>query len=173
MEGNKDESIAIGDLTEEAKVWFYFISSVLLPSKHLNTVKRNEAIILYALLKGYKINVGKIIENFIMSYSKSKCRGLIPHLATITSLCLLGGVDEEWGKEETYPKASPLTLTGVTKGPKNIRKDKEIEIEEEKGNENCNEPVQWERKSTLKAAKISGKAKPHLECISRPKRNPS
>ena len=98
------ESIAIGDLTEEAKVWFYFISSVLLPSKHLSTVIRNEAILLYALLKGYKINVGKIIENFILTYSKSKCKGLIPHPATITSLYLLGGVDEEWGKEETYPK---------------------------------------------------------------------
>ena len=60
------------------------------------------------------------------------------------NLCLLGGVDEEWGKEETYPKASPLTLTGVMKGPKNRGKEKEIEIKEERGNERCNEPVQWE-----------------------------
>ena len=77
-------------LTEEAKVWFYFVSSVLLPSKHLITVRRNEAILLYALLKGYKINVGKIIENSIMSYSLSKCKGLIPHSATILPLPSLG-----------------------------------------------------------------------------------
>ena len=57
-----------------------------------------------------------------MSYFRSKCRGMIPHPAIITSLFLLGGVDEEWGNEETYPRASPLTLTGVTKGPKNIGK---------------------------------------------------
>ena len=93
------ESISRGDLIEEAKVWFYFISSIILPSKHLSTVRRNEAIILYALLKGYKINVGKIIENFILSYFRSKCRGLIPHLAKITNLCFLRGVEEEWGKE--------------------------------------------------------------------------
>ena len=123
------ESIARGALIEEAKVWFYFVSSILLPSKHFSTIRRNEAILLYALLKGYKINVGKIIENSIMSYSISKCKGLIPHSATITSLCLLGGVDEEWGSEETYPRASPLTLTGVTKGLKNRGKEKEIEIE--------------------------------------------
>ena len=55
------ESITIGDLTEDAKVWFYFISSVLLQSKHLSTVRRNEEILLYAFLKGYKINVVKII----------------------------------------------------------------------------------------------------------------
>ena len=113
------ESIARGFLTKEAKVWFYFVSSVLLPSKHLSTVGRNEAILLYALLKGYKINVGKIIENSIMSYSSSKCRGLILHPALITKCCLLRGVIGDWDVEETCPKVSPLTLTGVTKGPKN------------------------------------------------------
>ena len=127
------ESIARGDLTEEAKVWLYFIILVLLPSKHLSTIRRNEAILLYALLKGYKINVGKVIENSILSYSRRKCKGLIPHPATITSLCLLGGVDEELRKEETYLRASPLTLTGVTKGPKNRGNEKEIEVEEERG----------------------------------------
>ena len=107
-------------------------------------MRRDEAILLYALLKGYKINVGKIIEKSILIYSKSKCKGLIPHPATITSFCLLGGVEEKWGKEETYPKASLLTLTGVTKGSKNIGNGKEIEVEEERGYEKCNEPAQWE-----------------------------
>ena len=51
------KSISKGDLTEEAKVWFYFISYVLMPSKHLSTLRREEAIFLYTLLKGYKINV--------------------------------------------------------------------------------------------------------------------
>ena len=64
------KSIAIGDLTEEAKVWFYFISYVLMPSKHLSTIRREEAILLYALLKRYKINVGKIIEKSILGYSE-------------------------------------------------------------------------------------------------------
>ena len=89
------KSIAIRDLTKEAKVWFYFISSVLMPSKHLSIVRREEAILLYALLKGYKINVGKIIEKSIIGYSERKCRGMIPHPATITRLYIQGGVDEE------------------------------------------------------------------------------
>ena len=100
------KSIYRGDLIEEAKVWFYFINFILLPLKHLNTVRRDEAILLYALLKGYRINVGKIIEKNILSYSRSNCRGLIPHPATITSLCLLGGVETEREKEETYPITS-------------------------------------------------------------------
>ena len=105
-------------------------------------MRRDEAILLYALLKGYRINVGKIIEKSILSYSGSNCKGLIPHPSIITSLCLLEGVEAEWEKEETYPKASPLTLTGVTNGPKNRGKGKEKEMEKERGLERCHEPSQ-------------------------------
>ena len=45
------ESIAKA-LIKEAKVWFYFVSSVLLPSKHLIKVRKNESVLLYTLLKG-------------------------------------------------------------------------------------------------------------------------
>ena len=69
------KSIVRGDLTEEAKVWFYFISSILMPSNHLSTMRREEAILLYALLKGYEISVGKIIEKSFLDYSESKYRG--------------------------------------------------------------------------------------------------
>ena len=107
-------------------------------------MRRDEAILLYALLKGYKINVGKIIEKSILSYFESNCRGFIPHPTTITSLCLLGGVEAEWEKEETYPRASLLILTGVTKGSRNREKGKEKEVEKERGLERCHEPAQWE-----------------------------
>ena len=143
------KSIARGDLTKEAKVWFYFISYVLMPSKHLSTVRREEAILLYTLLKGYKINVAKMIEKSILGYSESKGRGMIPHPSTITRLCIQGGVEEEWGTEETYPRASPLTLTGITKGLANRGKGKEKETEEEKGNEGCTELEQWESQTPM------------------------
>ena len=53
---NPFELISRGSLTKEAKVWFYFRASVLLPSKYLSTVRQEEATLLYAILKGYKIN---------------------------------------------------------------------------------------------------------------------
>ena len=62
MEGDKENPLNIHfqrRLTEEAKVWFYFIRSVYFPLKHLSTVRRDEAILLYALLKGYKMIVGE------------------------------------------------------------------------------------------------------------------
>ena len=105
---NPYESIARGSLNEETKIWFYFLSSVLLPSKHLITVRKEEALLLYAILKGYKLNVGKIIEKSILDYYSSKYRGLIPHPATITKLCILGGVKGTLEEEERCPRTSPL-----------------------------------------------------------------
>ena len=121
-----------GSLTEEAKVWFYFLASVLVPTKHVCTVREQEAILLYAILKGYKLNVGIIIENSIMRYHEGNKRGLIPHPATITVLCLKAGVKGVWKKEEEIPRTSPLLLTGVSKGPrKQKRKGVLIETREE------------------------------------------
>ena len=126
---NPHESINRGSLAEEAKLWFYFIAFVIIPTKHLSTIREQEAIILYALLKGYKFDARKIIESSIKSFQKNVKRGLIPYPTMITKLCILAKVKATWAKEETYPKVSPLTLTGVIKGPKS-RKRKEMEIME-------------------------------------------
>ena len=90
---NPHESITRGALTEQAKVWFYFLCSVMLPTKNLSTVREKEAVMLYAILKGYKFSMGKIIENSILSYYRGGYKGLVPHLALITRLCILGGVE--------------------------------------------------------------------------------
>ena len=57
--------------------------------------------ILYARLNGYKMNVGGIIEGSIKEYHLSNKRGLIPHPATITRLCILAGVKGVWGGRGT------------------------------------------------------------------------
>ena len=76
---NPHESIARGSLIEQVKVLFYFICSVILTTKHLGIVMEKEVVLLYAILKGYKCSVGKIIENSILSYYIGGYRGLVPH----------------------------------------------------------------------------------------------
>ena len=66
-----------------------------------------------------------------MSYYRIGYKGLVHHLALITRLCILGSVEEDYEEEETCPKTSPLTLTGIIKGHKNRGKEKEAEIERE------------------------------------------
>ena len=128
---NPHESIARGSLTEQAKVWFYFICSVTLPTKHLSTIREKKVVLLYSILKGYKFGVGKIIENSILSYYRGGSRGLVPHPTLITRLCILDGVEGDWEEEENCLRTSLLTLTGITKGPKNRGREREAEIERE------------------------------------------
>ena len=58
---------------------------------------------------------------------------------------------KEWGIEETYPRASPLTLTSITKGPKNRVKGKKKETEEGKRKEGCTELELWENQCPLQS----------------------
>ena len=79
-----------------------------------------------------------MIENSIMRYHEGNKRGLIPHLATITRLCIRAGVKGSWAEEEECPNASPLTLTRISKGPRNQKKKKvivEADSREEEENE--------------------------------------
>ena len=128
---NPHESITRGLLTEQTKVWFYFICSVIVPTKHLSVVREKEAVLLYVILKGYKFSVGKIIENSILSYYRGGYKGLVPHPSLITRLCILGGVEGDWEEEENFHITSPLTLTGITQGPNNKGREREAEIERE------------------------------------------
>ena len=139
---NPHQAINRGSLTEEAKVWFYFIASFVIRTKHLCYIREQEAIILYALLKGYKINMESLIEGSIRGYHLSNKRGIIPHPATITRLCILAGVKGSWEEEEVCPRVSPLTLTGVTKGPRNKKLKGIIEVEVEHTEENDNMEIE-------------------------------
>ena len=85
---------------------------------------------LYAILKGYKINVSKIIKKSILNYYYSNFRGLIPHPSTITMLCIMRRVKFNIEEEERRPKTPPLTLTAIIKPPSNKNKEKMKEIEE-------------------------------------------
>ena len=72
-----------------------------------------------------------------------------------------------WEEEKTCSKASSLTLIGITKGPKNKDKEKEIEIVEEKGDDRGNEqahlesPVQ-ERQERQKSLSPIWNLSPHV-----------
>ena len=57
---------------------------------------------------------------------------MIPHPALISRLCIVGGVQRDWEEEENCLKSSPLTSTGITKGPKNINRGRQVEAVREK-----------------------------------------
>ena len=107
--------INIGDLTELGKVWFYFINFVLKPSMHVSIVRQDRAILLYVMVKCYKVDLGRIIKESILEYVKGNFTGNIPHPSLITLLCIKGGVKFNDEEEERCPRTSPLTFTRVLK----------------------------------------------------------
>ena len=74
-------------------------------------------------------------RNTIRGYHHSNKRGLIPHPATITRLCFWAGVKGNWEEEERCPRVSPLTLTGVIRGPKGKKKKEVMVLDAETGQE--------------------------------------
>ena len=86
--------------------------------------------------------MGSLIEGSIRGYHLSNKRGLIPHPTTITRLCILTEVKGSWEEEEVCPRVSLLTLTGVTKGPRNKKQKGIIEVEAEPIEENDNMEIE-------------------------------
>ena len=80
--------------------------------------------------------VGGLIEGSIRGYHLRNRRGIIPHSTTISRLCIFVGVRGSWDEEETCPKVSPLTLIGVTKGTRNKKQQRMVEVEAEHAKDN-------------------------------------
>ena len=65
---------------------------MLKPSMHVSTVRQDDAILLYALVKGYQVDWGRIVEDLILEYVKRNFVVNIPHPSLITLLYIKGGV---------------------------------------------------------------------------------
>ena len=91
-----EEGIVVNriDLKLVAKVWIKILKSQLIPTTHTTTVSHERLILLYAILKGLPIDVGKIIWREIRECAVKKKHKtatlLFPSL--ITSICLVSEV---------------------------------------------------------------------------------
>ena len=91
------------------------------PLKHVSTVRHDPALLLYALVKSFELDVERIIKEFIQDYAENNFSGNIPHPTLITLLCIKGGVKVVEDKEKSL-KTSHLTLIGVLKTSKRVKR---------------------------------------------------
>ena len=90
--------------------------------------------------KGLQVQCWKNYRKLNSELLQRRLQGTDSHQALITRLCNLGGVEGDWEEEENCPRTSPLTLTGITKGPKNRGREREVEAaREEKENIKINQ----------------------------------
>ena len=48
-------------LTHHAKLWYYFVGARLMPTVTNSEVRKERAFLTYTIMKGIKVNVGRII----------------------------------------------------------------------------------------------------------------
>lgn len=86
------------DLGRYAKLWFYFVTSRLIPSESTNWVTKDRAILMYCILEGESIDIGHIILQSMNNYMNSHTKARIPFPMLVTKLCAKAGVF--WGEHE-------------------------------------------------------------------------
>ncbi|KAK8967931.1 hypothetical protein KSP40_PGU015782 [Platanthera guangdongensis] len=91
------KAIKSTSLSREAKVWLLFINASILPTRHLNNISLDRLTLIYSILMGKRINMGRLIaEQLALRVMEDRARPLwFPTL--ITALCRLAGVGSEMG----------------------------------------------------------------------------
>ena len=88
-------------MTKIVKIWHYFICAKLLPTTNHSAVMKSRATLIYAILMDMKIDVGLIIQRFIIHGFEKGIQGF-PHPHLITNLCVNAGV--KWNVKEEVQK---------------------------------------------------------------------
>ena len=90
----------------EIKAWHYFIYAKLLPSGNTYEVKKERAILNYAIQKGLSIDVGRIIETSILDWLRGGTTGGLGHASLIYALCTAKNIPTTASEEVLHPQAA-------------------------------------------------------------------
>ncbi|KAL3825558.1 hypothetical protein ACJIZ3_021587 [Penstemon smallii] len=124
----------VGSLKKEScNPWFKFVISRFLPKIQISTVTMDRALLVYCIVTGKKINVGKVIYGSMEKVSKSNAVSLyFPSL--ITDFCIRAGVPREENESVIYKKMMinlPEVLDTCSKrGSKDNLEDVQRQIDE-------------------------------------------
>ena len=94
-----------------AKVWYHFIRTRLMPTTHIETVNRERMLLLYCILEGYSINVGKVVQREILSCNL-KQKGCLFFSSLISELCVRAGVDIR-STDEVLANTAAISTTAI------------------------------------------------------------
>ena len=97
-------------LTWMAKLWHIFIATNLHPSGNISKVTKAKSIRIYAIVNNIYFDVGRMIEEDILSNINARCKKTFGHPALITVLCLQHKVMVGSNEERIQP-IFPLSET--------------------------------------------------------------
>lgn len=71
-------------LSRYVKAWYSFICANLMPIRHQNDVTKDRAVLLFGIVTGKRVDVGRIIYSSITRYLMGGTSGVISHASMIT-----------------------------------------------------------------------------------------
>ena len=101
MSGGVPKTLAGTFLTIKARAWQYFVCQKMMPATHFSDVTADKAVLIYAILRGMSIDVGRVVFDSNIHTIRKKLGLYFPSL--ITQLCLDAGVRHGPYEEAQYP----------------------------------------------------------------------
>ncbi len=92
-------------LTRECKAWYYFLGARLMPVRHFSDITKEKAVLLYCLVTGKSLDVGKFMSSHIVQCYKHQTMSLF-YPSLITALCVAAGVQFGAEDESLAPMAA-------------------------------------------------------------------
>ncbi|PIN25885.1 hypothetical protein CDL12_01366 [Handroanthus impetiginosus] len=90
-------------LTNEAWDWLRFINARLYPSSHLSEVSKDRAVLLYAILTGVPLDIGRYINGAILKSARGGMTVSLYFPSLVTTFCLQEGLENLPGDELIQP----------------------------------------------------------------------
>ena len=90
MSGGVPKTLVGTSLTVEAWAWQYFVCQKMMPATYFSDITAKKAVLIYAILRGISIVVGRVVFDSIIHTIRNKLGLYFPSL--ITQLCLDAGV---------------------------------------------------------------------------------
>ena len=82
--GGEPKHLFRWQLNRIARAWAYFVSARLLPSSHASSIDREHCFLVYAIMMGKSVDVGRIIRYSIRNISKFNTTAGLAHGTFIT-----------------------------------------------------------------------------------------
>ncbi|XP_073023626.1 uncharacterized protein [Primulina eburnea] len=118
MRDNVHLSLAKSDLREMAKYWYSFITARIKPTEHTTTVIKERAILIFCIMTGKTIDLGRLLQNSIYDYACGNSPSGLLHPSLITVLCQHVGVTWAPNEEVLKPK-NPIVIAQAFMGARN------------------------------------------------------
>ena len=100
------------------RAWYFFLASRLLPTEHHTTLTQDRVYLLYAILEGMPMDVGRIVRDNIIHVANGHTTGHPAHPLVITMLCYHAGVLPDPTESQIRAKATiDVALIGTYEEP--------------------------------------------------------